>query len=402
MLVTSYSIPSTYDRVHMVTGHPGLHGMNWHRQHSINAAYSSHDAAAPRPVCTACVYGSMHQTNTNHRREHRPQPTLPGQQFVLDANTNSSRSYRYFKYCDLLTDQATGQIYNIFTTNRSAAELCDRIAVFFDMHPAWLTNTSPDTPRYIRVDPENNYKSELFLRLMAQCNYYNVHSPTRDKHAQGIAERSVGVIATKTNIAMMAPTPNVPPKYWCLAMSYACITHSFNYSTRINDSPYHFTTGHHININSLHPFWARVYVHIPLKDRKGKVGHRRAYQGHFVGYLFTSTVFDNFIILDVLENGHYGIIRHSKDVIFDTSINFLRPDPNTEVMKISFLLSLYLFHLIRILNLTKLLFLILLFPLSLTPLTLFQQLPSRFSMNRLLLCSTSLTIRIHISMRPTI
>ena len=185
-------------------------------------------------------------------------------------------------------------------------------------------------------------------------------------------------------------------------MSYACITHSFNYSTRINDSPYHFTTGHHININSLHPFWARVYVHIPLKDRKGKVGHRRAYQGHFVGYLFTSTVFDNFIILEVLENGHYGTIRHSKDVIFDTSINFLRPDPNTEVMKISFLLSLYLFHLIRILNLTKLLFLILLFPLSLTPLTLFQQLPSRFSMNRLLLCWTLLTIRIHISMRPTI
>ena len=271
----------------------------------------------------------MHQTNTNHRREHRPQPTLPGQQFVLDAYTNSSRSYRYFKYCDLLTDQATGQIYNIFTTNRSVEELCDRIAVFFDMHPAWLTNTSHDTPRYIRVDPENYYKSEPFLRLMAQYKYYIEHSPTRDKHSQGIAERSVGVIATKTNVAMMAPTPTVPPKYWCLAMSYACITHSFNFSSRINDSPYHFTTGHLINFNSLYPFWVRVYVHIPLKDRKGKVGHRRAYQGHFVGYLFTSTLFDNFIILEVLETGKYGKIRHSKDVIFDTSINFISPDPNT-------------------------------------------------------------------------
>ena len=85
--------------------------------------------------------------------------------------------------------------------------MCDRIAVFFDMHPARLTNTSPDTARYIHVDPENNYKSEMFLRLMAQYKYYIEHSPTRDKHAQGIAERSVGVIATKTNIAMMAPTP---------------------------------------------------------------------------------------------------------------------------------------------------------------------------------------------------
>ena len=73
---------------------------------------------------------------------------------------------------------------------------------------------------------------------------------------------------------------------------------------------------------------ASVYVHIPLKDRNGKVGHRRAYQGHFVGYLFTSKVFDNFIILEVLPSGHYGGIRHSKDVIFDTSIDFLNPGPD--------------------------------------------------------------------------
>lgn len=313
----------------MVTGHPGLHGMSWHRQHSINAGFTSQDAAASRPVCPTCAYGSMHQANTNHLREHRPLPTIPGQQFVLDAYTNSTRSYRNYKYCDLLTDQATGQIYSIFTKSRTAEELCERIAVFFDMHPAWQTAASPSTPRYVRVDPENNYKSEMFLSLMSKYNYYIEHSPTRDKHAQGLAERSVGMIATKTNVAMLAPKPAVPLKYWCLAMSYACITQSFNYSSRIGDSPYHFTTGQHININNLHPFWASVYVHIPLKDRNGKVGHPRAYLGHFVGYLYTSTLFDNFIILEVHPNGGYGKIRHSKDVIFDSSINFLHHDPDT-------------------------------------------------------------------------
>ena len=268
----------------------------------------------------------MHQANTNHRREHRLQPTIPGQQFVLDAYTNSTRSYRNYKYCDLLTDQATGQVYSIFTKSRRSDELCERIGVFFDMHPAWLTSSSPCTPRYVRVDPENNYKSEDFLRLMAQYHYYIEHSPTRDKHAQGLAERSVGIIATKTNVAMLSPTPAVPLKYWCLAMSYACITQSFNPSTRINDSPYHFTTGQHIDINNLHQFWERVYVHIPLKDRAGKVGHPRAYQGHFVGYLYTSTLFDNFIILEVLPTGGYGKVRHSKDVIFDSTIDFTDTD----------------------------------------------------------------------------
>ena len=40
---------------------------------------------------------SMHQIYTNHCQEHRPHPVLSGQQFVLDAYTNSTRSYRYFK-----------------------------------------------------------------------------------------------------------------------------------------------------------------------------------------------------------------------------------------------------------------------------------------------------------------
>ena len=68
------------------------------------------------------------------------------------------------------------------------------------MLPAWLTSMSADTPRYVRVDHVNNCKQEVFLELMAQYKYYIDHSPTRDKNAQGLAQRSVGVIATKTNI----------------------------------------------------------------------------------------------------------------------------------------------------------------------------------------------------------
>jgi hypothetical protein len=83
---------------------------------------------------------------------------------VQESNANDARSgndwnlptaSRGPRDCDLLTDQATGQIYTIFTTDRSAPEQCDRMAAFFDMHPYWLTNASPATHRYVRVDPEN-------------------------------------------------------------------------------------------------------------------------------------------------------------------------------------------------------------------------------------------------------
>ena len=119
-------------------------------------------------------------------------------------------------------------------------------------------------------------------------------------------------------------------------MSYACITHSFNYSTQINDSSYHFTTGSILRpVAFIHSGLASIYFHISLKDRSGKVGHRRAYQGHFVGYLFTLTVFTtylhhNFIILEVLETGKYSQLRHSIGFVkFDISTNFLRPNPDT-------------------------------------------------------------------------
>ena len=161
-MVTSFKTSSLYDHVHQVTGHPGQHGMRWHQQHSINAGYTTEDSTSSRPVCTACVYGTMHQTSTDHREEHRPQSITPGQQFALDAFSNTHKSSRGNKYCDLFTDLATGQIHPVFTRDRSASELVNKATVLFNMHPAWRTPSHTNV-RFIRLDPESNYNSQSFL-----------------------------------------------------------------------------------------------------------------------------------------------------------------------------------------------------------------------------------------------
>ena len=319
-MVTSYTTPSLYDHVHQVTGHPGKHGMAWHRDNSENAAYNADDEAVPRPVCTACINGTMHQVPTDHRRVHRPPPTIPGQQFALDAFTHNVKSARHYRYCDLLTDLATGQTYPVFTKNRSADELATNMKTFFDIHPAWHVR-HPSVPKFIRCDAESNYKSKDFLYCISRFGYELERSPPRDKHANGIAERAVGSITAKTNLAMLAPTPPVPQRFWDLAMSYACTTKAFNYTSRIKDSPYHFAHQRHINIMHLHPFWSRCYVYIPTKNRP-KLGSARAYKAHFVGYNFTTVFTPNYLVMEVYTNGTYGVIRSSKDVIFDSSINF--------------------------------------------------------------------------------
>ena len=295
--------------------------MAWHQKHSTNAAYTAKDAAMSRPVCQSCVYGSMHQTRTDHHRVHRPRTTIAGQQFTIDAYSHTRSSYRRKLYCDFLTDTSNGRIHPIFTKDRSAKELISQISILFALHPSWQ-NRHEFTDRFIRLDPENNYRSDAFAQAASAFGYRIECTPPRDKHANGIAERSVGVIAVKTNIAMLNPSPSVPAKYWCLAMEYACDTHSFNYHTRYGSSPYHLITGRHVDVRQLYPFWCRCWVYIPLSDRHGKVNAPRALKAHFVGYSYTTILTKTYKYIEVYADGTYGKVRVSKDIIFDQSINF--------------------------------------------------------------------------------
>jgi hypothetical protein len=263
----------------------------------------------------------MRQTSTDHRRIHRIPSKVAGTQFCLDAYSHGNKSYRGFKYCDMFTDLNTGRVYPVFTKDRGAEELCHRSAILFDSHPEWRS-TGSDGDRFIRVDPELSYRSTLFMQHASKYGYRIEPTPARDKHANGVAERTVGAIASKTNLAMLAPSPPVPNKFWDLCFEYACVTAAFNYHRKIGTSPYNFITGMHVNVKHLRAFWSRCYVHISLEDRKGKVGYPRAYKAYMVGYEFPRTLEPTYKVIQVYPNGTYGKLRISKDVIFDDMIDF--------------------------------------------------------------------------------
>jgi hypothetical protein len=318
---------SLYDHVHMVTGHPGEKGMQWHKENSLNSKFDEN--VKSRSVCKGCVYGSLASTPTDHFREHRPLPVIPGQCFSLDAYTHGVQSTRGNYYCDIYTDLATRRCYPVFTKDRSAHELCEKSKQLFMQNPQWVTDSSAEVRRFIRLDAESNYRSIEFLTFASSIGYTLERTPVRDKHAGGIAERAVGVISAKTNIAMMAPVPHVPNSFWDYAMAYACDTQSYNYSSVIGTSPYMKITGKPINIKYLQPFWSSCYVYIPVKDR-AKVGAPRAYKARFVGYANTTLLFPNYIVIPVNERGQYQKCKDSKNVIFDPTIDFDVYTPNEE------------------------------------------------------------------------
>ena len=321
LYLANFKPASLYDHVHMVTGHPGVKGMMWHQKNSLNAKFTTPDASRQRGTCKGCVYGSLAQSNTDHTRVHRDLPQKPGQCFSLDAYTNTFLSSRGHKYCDIYTDLATRRCYPVYTKGRTAQELCEKSLILFNQHPEWKYLHDTDTRRFIRLDAESSYRSLEFLAFVASVGYSLERTPVRDKHAGGIAERAVGVIVAKTNVAMLSANTTVPQSFWDFAMSYACDTHSYNYSSVIGTSPYTKITGQPVNVKYLQPFWASCYVFIPLSKRN-KLGDPRAYKAHFVGYSNTSLCFPNYFVIPVLENGHYGKVRESKDVIFDPTINF--------------------------------------------------------------------------------
>ena len=285
VLYTNAVPTSKFEHLHASLGHPGAEGMAWHRKHTPGADYTDADANAPRGLCSGCVLGGMRQASTNHRRNHRPLPTRPGQQFALDAFTCTTMSRQGNKHCDIYTDLLTKCRYPLFTKNRSALEIVTKTNALFNQHPEWkagnidryfLFNTDndaePPDSRFIRVDAERNYSSMEFLACAAEHRYTLERTPPRDKHANGIAERSVGLITLKTNVIMLTPSPPVPVFLWDNAMDYACQTTSFNLVKSLKTSPYTFINKVPVPLDVLQPFWTPCYVHHDQKNSWARSG----------------------------------------------------------------------------------------------------------------------------------
>jgi hypothetical protein len=278
VLYTNATPASKFEHVHCALGHPGVAGMEWHRKNTPGADYTTEDANKPRGLCKGCVEGGMRQASTDHRRQHRPKPTRPGVQFSVDAFTCSTTSRNGNKYCDIFTDLYSRRRYPVFTSNRTAAELCAKASILFDLHPEWKpTNdesiifdnageSEPPDSRFIRLDAESNYTSTEFLHWAAERGFRLERVAPRDKHANGTAERSVGVLTLTTNVIMLTPTPPVPILFWDLAMEYAADTLSFCFTKAIGTSPYVLLTKSPVPFKNLQPFWTSCYVYFGQKN----------------------------------------------------------------------------------------------------------------------------------------
>ena len=194
--------------------------MHLHQDQYVQHAYR---AQCDRPLPTIFVYTVCHLLATA-------------------VNSHLTRIHIHTGlYCDIITDLSTRRSYPCFTKDRGAAELIKSFSTLFQSHPEWKPSL-PGVDRFVRADAEKSYRSAEFLQCLHNFGYRLEPTPPRDKHANGIVGRAVGVLSMKCNITMQPLGMTVPQKFWDLALS-------------IHASPMHSITiqqlRHHRIISSL-------------------------------------------------------------------------------------------------------------------------------------------------------
>ena len=112
------------------------------------------------------------------------------------------------------------------------------MALLFHSYLEWKPNGSV-VDRKIKVDMEAGYQSAEFAEYCHSLSYRIKTSSTRDKHAHGIAERSVGNIVNKATVAVNINNP-CPQQFWPDAIEYACHSDGFGFKNKIGTSPYFY------------------------------------------------------------------------------------------------------------------------------------------------------------------
>ena len=215
----------------------------------------------------------------------------PGQQFVVDAFTHHSVGHSGYVYAHLFTDLASRQVYPVFTKSKLVSELTTNMSELFYAHPDWKPNGSV-IDRKIKVDLEAGYQSAEFREFCHTLRYLIESSPTKDKHAHEVTERSVGNIVTKANIAMLGNiTQPCPQTFGPDAILYACHCDGFGNKHKIGISQ---STAHSPQAPA--PFLGPCLLHGTSTREKTRQAHNHV---QYVKYKVASSSLKGFVCMCV-------------------------------------------------------------------------------------------------------
>jgi len=222
---------------HLRLGHPGPQAL----EHLVKC---SHGAKIRGPTTVECQSCGLTKAKRQIRREARDISEGPGIRLAVDFH-DYEKSDKGFKSTMLVTDRWSGEIWDYYLTDRTAASI---IAALEDLFGR--LELQGFKPQVIECDNELYLRKHDVRRFLEQEKHMKIEPSAAHTQSQnGAAERSGGMVKDKSRA--MREGAKLPAALWPEINRAAVYLLLFIYSTELPDTS---TIGsHHMNVSI--PIW---------------------------------------------------------------------------------------------------------------------------------------------------
>lgn len=249
--------------------------------------------------CEACVKGKQHRSVFQTRQQR---PTQPGEVFHGDlCGPMECKSLGGAEYFLCFTCDYSRLRFVYFLKQKS--ETAEKIAEML----SFVKNFFGRSPKAFQCDGGREFDNTAVTQLMKLNGIQFIVTNPYTPEQNGCAERTNRTVVELARTMLLAQ--GLPKFLWAEAVNTAVYVLNRTGTSRVNGkTPYEVFTGKTVELNKLHIFGTKCFVHIPKEKRKKWDPKGKA--GVFVGY---SDGVDGYRVWIESEN---RIIR-SKDVIFE-------------------------------------------------------------------------------------
>jgi len=233
-------------------------------------------------LCQTCVHTKQqqHVVSTKASRTSTPFELIHSDLYGPIKHSIGGAQY-YIIYIDDCTRYT--EVYFLIT------KTAEEISAKFRQYQAWVETQGFRIKRFCSNNGSREFSNSVFLGLLGEKGITFEPSPPYTQHKNGMAERMVRILNTKTRSMMW--DANVPIKFWPEAIRTACYLHQGSPTSSLsgNRSPYKALYGTIPKIRHLRRFGCWVYKHIPPAQQTKKKFRNRSSVCMILGYVHNTT-----------------------------------------------------------------------------------------------------------------
>ena len=249
-----------YETMHRRLGHPGK-GVLKHAKSRTKGFPKDVTIPEETPICPGCAEGKQKSIAFPPSQTRAKKPF---EKIHSDLKSLPVESYHRNRYFIIFYDDSTSHGWIIFLKNKSDALSATRQFI------AMVKTQFDASIKEWMSDAGGEYKSDEFLKMLADLGIKVLQSAPHQHQQNGRAERWIQTIMDKAQ--PMRIEACLPPSWWEFAVAHAVHVYNRTPIRRLDwMTPYEALTGEVPDISHLRVFGCGAYVYLPEEVRPNKL-----------------------------------------------------------------------------------------------------------------------------------